>query len=913
MSSNPLQNIIDDNSTDIGLSITSTEFLTLSLLNNKINTKENILTFNTPINRTGNTISIDLSAYSTTTQMNTALSSKESILTFNNPINRSGNTISIDLSSYSTTANTTATSNNLITYTTNTSNNNINYTNTTSNSLYSKFSNIDYTSSNNNINYTNLNSNNTINYTNTTSNSLYSKFSNIDYISSNANVNYTNTTSNDIYSKFSNIDFTSSNNNINYTNTTSNSIYSKFSNIDYNSSNSNINYTNSASNDNITYTNTTSNVLYGNLSNLNLQSSNNNITYTNITSNVLNTKINNISSGSSQWTTIGNNINFSTGNVGIGNSNPITKLDVNGSIKSSLYFVGDGSYLTNILASSITGTLGVANGGTGVNISTGSGSNVLNNSPTLISPIISGSLTNKLIINNQTQGSIFINGTGDCRLRFYNNGAVMEWIMGQKSSTNHNFIISTLNSGTEVDRFLIDTSGNVGIGNSNPYINLSVGGTNVNHKLGRAIYNVNNAHNADKIDTFSIGRWDGNASEVLYSGINFSVCTGASIGETYDNHSYTSFNTWGNGIANSREVMRLTSRGRLGIGKTNPTELLDVNGNIKATTFVGSGASLTGIPISSLTGAISVANGGTGTTTSTGTGSVVLSASPTFTGTVNIPTISNGTSSITFNTNSGSRVIINDDGTNRLRLNNGTNLSMYPASQLQIDSPGVVGGTFIINGSGNVGIGNNNPTNKLDVNGNVKITGTQTIANGDSSYTTYGPNTTYSGSLKVGSANTSLHGTGTASIIGTDGNLHFDAGTSKGIYLNYYNNTAPINSFGTWTHSSKLFSPNFITSTLTKSSVSGTIDINVTDLVSGGFGFFRISVKIYCNNGVNRYWISDIAFISPSISSANTIMLDTNISNIWSSINTPTGSVILQFGGGDLSTYGGTATYKILG
>ena len=37
-----------------------------------------------------------------------------------------------------------------------------------------------------------------------------------------------------------------------------------------------------------------------------------------------------------------------------------------------------------------------------------------------------------------------------------------------------------------------------------------------------------------------------------------------------------SFWTWGNNISNTREVMRLTSRGRLGLNTTTPTELLDV-------------------------------------------------------------------------------------------------------------------------------------------------------------------------------------------------------------------------------------------------------------------------------------------------------------------------------------------------
>jgi hypothetical protein len=53
----------------------------------------------------------------------------------------------------------------------------------------------------------------------------------------------------------------------------------------------------------------------------------------------------------------------------------------------------------------------------------------------------------------------------------------------------------------------------------------------------------------------------------------------------------------------------------------------------------------TGLPIvAGTTGTLSVARGGTGVTTSTGTGSVVLSASPTFTGTPALPT---GTTAVT--------------------------------------------------------------------------------------------------------------------------------------------------------------------------------------------------------------------------------------------------------------------------
>ena len=67
-----------------------------------------------------------------------------------------------------------------------------------------------------------------------------------------------------------------------------------------------------------------------------------------------------------------------------------------------------------------------------------------------------------------------------------------------------------------------------------------------------------------------------------FSGIKYGVITAAAAGESANNHSCITFHTWGNSIANTREVARITSRGRLGLNTTAPTELLDVNGNIKA-------------------------------------------------------------------------------------------------------------------------------------------------------------------------------------------------------------------------------------------------------------------------------------------------------------------------------------------
>jgi hypothetical protein len=107
---------------------------------------------------------------------------------------------------------------------------------------------------------------------------------------------------------------------------------------------------------------------------------------------------------------------------------------------------------------------------------------------------------------------------------------------------------------------------------------LDVGSTNDNHNIGRAIIN-GTIHDANKRDALSIGRWDGSDQYINFTGLKYHVTTGADGGYTgFDNQAHMTFWTWGNSVANSREVMRLTSRGRLGIGTTNPQELLHVVG-----------------------------------------------------------------------------------------------------------------------------------------------------------------------------------------------------------------------------------------------------------------------------------------------------------------------------------------------
>jgi hypothetical protein len=89
--------------TEIDGLITNTSNYTTNVSNalkTNIDTKENILTFNSPLTRNTNAIGIDLSSYYNKTNTDTLLNAKEAVLTFNSPLTRNTNAIGIDLSSY---------------------------------------------------------------------------------------------------------------------------------------------------------------------------------------------------------------------------------------------------------------------------------------------------------------------------------------------------------------------------------------------------------------------------------------------------------------------------------------------------------------------------------------------------------------------------------------------------------------------------------------------------------------------------------------------------------------------------------------------------------------------------------------------------------------------------------------------
>jgi hypothetical protein len=226
----------------------------------------------------------------------------------------------------------------------------------------------------------------------------------------------------------------------------------------------------------------------------------------------------------------------STGNVGIGTTSPVQKMQIDGgSSNAYLHF---------------------SNTDTGATVSDGSDIGI-NESEDLV--VWNREATNLRFATSNTErmritsdGNVAINSTTTSGYRLYVNGST--WINGGTNFTDGVSIFRTQSGAAEVMR--IASNGNVGIGTSSPSKKLHVAGDTQIDAQGTG-------------QTLLLGRANGQPTIKANTDQSGHLILDSNAGHIYLNN-YV-----------NKNVYMVTGGGNVGIGTTNPSEKLDVAGNIQ--------------------------------------------------------------------------------------------------------------------------------------------------------------------------------------------------------------------------------------------------------------------------------------------------------------------------------------------